>query len=79
MVYHKHKNKVIVVYDCAARLESISLNNLLMLGPDLTKILLSVLMKFRLGKYAHSSDIAKMFFQVKVPETDRLFTISMVA
>ena len=72
-VYHPQKKKVRVVYDCAAKINNISLNDVLYQGPDLTNSLLLVLMRFRLGEYAYTADIAKMFYQVRVPENDRRF------
>ena len=69
-VYHPQKQKVRVVYDCAARVNDVSLNDLLLQGPDLTSDLLAVLIRFRQGKYAFTADIKKMFYQVMVPESD---------
>ena len=40
-------------------------------GPDLTKSLVGVLLRFRQGKFAITGDIEKMFYMVKVPERDR--------
>ena len=67
-VYHKEKQKVRVVFDCSLKYKGISLNSMLLQGPDLTNSLLGVLLRFRQGKFAISGDIEKMFYQVKVPE-----------
>ncbi|XP_076054493.1 uncharacterized protein LOC143033184 [Oratosquilla oratoria] len=65
------KDKVRVVFDCAARVNDLSLNDLLRQGPDINNLLLGVFLRFRLGLYACASDIETMYYQVKVPEDDR--------
>ena len=71
-VKHPDKpEKIRVVFDCAARMNGVALNDLLYQGPDLLNSLLGVLMGFRLGKLAYVADIESMFYQVKVPESDR--------
>ena len=70
-VYHPQKKKVRVVYDCAAKVKGLSLNDLLDQGPSLTNTIVNVLTRFRLGKYALCADISKMFYQVLVPSKDR--------
>ncbi|XP_071812124.1 uncharacterized protein [Apostichopus japonicus] len=70
-VENPHKNKVRVVYDCAARFAGTSLNDQLLKGPDLMNDLLGVLLRFRQGRVAIVSDIEAMFHQVKMIEPDR--------
>ncbi|XP_076057788.1 uncharacterized protein LOC143035104 [Oratosquilla oratoria] len=41
-------------------------------GPDISNILLGVLLRFRLGLYTYVADIETMYYQVKVPEDDLL-------
>ena len=49
--------KVRVVYDCAARSHGTSLNENLMRGPDFVISLMSVLLRFRMGRIAIVSDV----------------------
>ena len=70
-VYHSEKNKIRVVFDCAATYQGQTLNNMLLQGPDLTNTLLGVLCKFRKENIAISCDFEKMFFQSFVPEKHR--------
>ena len=49
----------------------ISLNSQLLQGPNLANNLLGVLIRFRKNKIAIVGDIESMFYQVKVPVTDR--------
>ena len=65
------KKKIRVVFDCSARFESISLNDLLLSGPDLTNDLLGVLLRFRKEQTAITCDIQKMFYQFEVHSEDR--------
>ena len=66
----KKPNKVRVVFDAAASLHGVSLNNQLLSGPDLLNSLFGVLVRFRLRPVALVADIADMFYQVKVPPSD---------
>ena len=70
-VFHPRKNKLRVVYDCAASYKGFSLNKELLQGPDLTSSLVGVLIRFREEPIALMGDIEAMFHQVKVPPKDR--------
>ncbi|XP_033095248.1 uncharacterized protein LOC117099830 [Anneissia japonica] len=72
-VYHPHKPKLRVVFDCAAKFQGIALNDVFLPGPNLTNNLLGVLLHFRKNRIALMADLEAMFYQVCVPEKDRDF------
>ena len=63
--------KVWRVLNGASRFHGNSLNNSLLVGPDLLQNLLFVLMRFREHKYAIAADIEGMFMQVGFLESDQ--------
>ena len=66
-VYHPRKpNKIRVVFDCSSQWKGVSLNNMLLQGPDLTNQLVGVLTRFRQDYVVIVGDIEKMFYQVRV-------------
>ena len=65
------KEKVRRVCNAAAKHQSVSLNDMLMTGPDLLQKLLAVLFKFRQHKWAMTADIESMFLQVGVDKSDQ--------
>ena len=69
-VLNPKKNKIRVVFDGASTFSGVSLNQMLLQGPDLTCSLLGVLIAFRLHDIAIKADIEKMFYQVKVDRAD---------
>ena len=71
-IYHKKKpSKIRVVFDCSSKFQGVSLNDVLLQGPDLTNSLFGVLLRFRQESIAFMADIEGMFLQVRVPESDR--------
>ena len=72
-VYHPRKKKLRVVWDCSSVTGGVSLNDLLLQGPDLSNDLLGVLIRFREEKIAFMADIEAMFYQVRVPKNQRGF------
>ncbi|XP_076041939.1 uncharacterized protein LOC143025813 [Oratosquilla oratoria] len=63
--------KVRVIFECAARVNDLSLNDMLRQGPDISNPLLGVLLRFRLGLHAYIADRENMYYQVRVPENDK--------
>ena len=70
-VRHKQKKKIRIVFDASLKFKGVSLNDMLLQGPDLTSSLLGVLLRFRQGKFSFTADIQKMFYQIRVPEEQR--------
>lgn len=73
-VYHpKKKDKIRIVFDSSAKYEGVSLNSVLMSGPDLTNSLVGVLLRFRREPVAIVADIQQMFYGFYVEEKHRNF------
>ena len=72
-VYHPKKRKLRVVFDASARHQNVSLNDLLLQGPDLTNALLGVLCRFRRERVAVCCDVEQMFYQFYVDPKHRDF------
>jgi len=64
-------DKTRIVFDCAAKYNGVSLNDVVLQGPDLTNRLTAVLMRFRIEPIAMMADIECMFHQVRVTSCDR--------
>ena len=61
VVSESKPGKVRIVFDCAAKLDGVSLNNQCLQGPDLNNKLLHVLLRFRQYQYAIMADIEAMY------------------
>ncbi|KAI2644797.1 Paraneoplastic antigen-like protein 5 [Labeo rohita] len=73
-VYHPQKPKQIrVVFDSSARCSDISLNDVLLTGPDLNNSLVGVLLRFRKERVAILADIQQMFHCFLVRDDHRNF------
>ncbi|KAL2082436.1 hypothetical protein ACEWY4_022254 [Coilia grayii] len=71
-VFHPQKpGQIRVVFDSSAQHSGMSLNNVLLSGPDLNNSLLGVLMRFRKEKVAVMADIQQMFYCFLVEEKHR--------
>ncbi|XP_055613760.1 uncharacterized protein LOC129760181 [Uranotaenia lowii] len=64
--------KLRVVFDASCRTSTgVSLNDALMVGPTVQNDLLSIILRFRLHRYAISADIEKMYRMVQVQQPDQ--------
>ena len=72
-IYHKQKKSIRVVFDCSSKYKGISLNDKLLKGPHLTNNLVGVLLRFRNGEIAFTSDIQTIFYSIKVLKEDTIF------
>lgn len=73
-VYHPKKpTQIRVVFDSSAKCDNVSLNDVLMTGPDLINSLLGVLLRFRKDLVAITADIQQMFYCFVVSEKHRNF------
>ena len=73
-VYHPRKpGNIRVVFDSSAQHGGVSLNDVLLTGPDLNNTLLGVLLRFRKEAVALTADIEQMFHCFLVREEDRNF------
>ncbi|XP_064470080.1 uncharacterized protein LOC135384826 [Ornithodoros turicata] len=71
-VYHPKKpGQIRVVFDSSAKCQGVSLNDVLLTGPNLTNSLLGVLLRFRKEPFAITADIQQMFYCFIVREEDR--------
>ncbi len=71
-VYHPQKhNQIRVVFDSSAKFNGVSLNDVLLTGPDMNNSLLGVLLRFRKEPVAITADIQQMFHCFLVREDCR--------
>lgn len=59
------------IFDCSAKFQGTSLNNHLLVDPELTNALVGVLCRFREGLVAVMCDIERMFHQFRVKAEDQ--------
>ncbi|XP_055622986.1 uncharacterized protein LOC129766479 [Toxorhynchites rutilus septentrionalis] len=66
----KKPEKVRIIWDAAAKVNGISLNSMLLKGPDLLTSLPAVLSRFRQRRIAITGDIREMYHQIRIREED---------
>ena len=71
VVHPRKSGKVRIVFDCAAKHKRVSLNDVLLQGPDFLNSLFGVLTRFRKERVALVADIEGMYHQIKVHPNDR--------
>ncbi|XP_062703997.1 uncharacterized protein LOC115255979 [Aedes albopictus] len=67
----KKPEKIRIFCDAAAMVDGVSLNSMLLKGPDLLSSLPAVLFGFRERRYALCADIKEMFHQIRIKKEDR--------
>ena len=67
----KSTTKVRIVFDCSAKHDGMSLNDVIHAGPKLQQGLFNVLMRFRRNPVAVACDIKEMYPQIEIPMEDR--------
>ena len=73
-IYHlKKPDQIRGVFDSSAKYNGVSLNDVLLTGPDLTNSLLGILLRFRRETVAVMADIQQLFYCFKVQEEHRNF------
>lgn len=71
-IYHPQKpGKIRIVFDSSAQCDNVSLNDVLLKGPDLNNSLVGVLVRFRSDPYAVMADVEQMFHNFVVREDHR--------
>ena len=67
----KTTTKVRIVFDCAAKCNGISLNDMIYAGPKLQQDLFNVLVRFRRNPVGIACDIKERYLQIEIEEQDR--------
>ncbi|XP_034005864.1 uncharacterized protein LOC117497939 [Trematomus bernacchii] len=73
-IYHPQKpGKIRVVFDSSSQYKGVSLNDVLLSGPNLNNTLIGVLLRFRREQIAVTADVEQMFYCFKVTQDHRNF------
>lgn len=67
----KKPDQIRGVFDSSAKYGGVSLNSVLMSGPDMINSLLGILLRFRKDEVAMAADIEQMFYRFRVDEDHR--------
>ncbi|XP_044760787.1 uncharacterized protein LOC123318236 [Coccinella septempunctata] len=70
-VVNPMKKKVRIVFDAASKSHGLSLNDVLLAGPDQLQSLVKILWTFRQRRIAFCDDVREMFHRIMVREQDR--------
>lgn len=72
--YPQKKDSIRMVFDSSAKFNNVSLNDVLLKGPDITNNLQGILLRFRREVIAVIGDVEEMFynFKVKIDHRDHL-------
>ena len=70
-VSSQQTTKIRVVFDCSANYKVISLNDILLFGPNITNKLIGVLIRFRNEVNTIEEDTKSMFPQIQISPRDR--------
>ncbi|XP_055622582.1 uncharacterized protein LOC129766141 [Toxorhynchites rutilus septentrionalis] len=73
VVNPKKPEKIRLVLDAAAQVDGVSLNSMLLVGPDLLTTLDAVVQKFRERQVAFGGDIREMYHQFRMKTADKNF------
>ena len=71
VVHPRKPGKMRIAFDCAAKHKRVSLNDVLLQGPDFLNSLFGVLTRFRKERVALVADIECMYHQIKVHPNNR--------